>query len=190
MSFVEKSRAAERVSSFVFHSRGPLCRRVIWLHSDCLVSWHSYGWLIKWRCDKSAIFFLLDGGCCVTKRQNQGPLNPDETLRGCSGIKPGFQRLVLRVQLYCATKFTSQCCSEDFQGSDEISMCCTASSERSFNLHLIFILFYFLLVWPASWSSGQGLWLLIVKSRVRFPALPSEFSLKGKIPAVTVVWVD
>ena len=33
---------------------------------------------------------------------------------------------------------------------------------------------------PASWSSGQGLWLLIMRSRVRFP---------GKIPVVTMVWV-
>ena len=37
-------------------------------------------------------------------------------------------------------------------------------------------------VWPASWSSGQSFWLLITRSRVRFPALPWEFSLKGKIP--------
>ena len=43
---------------------------------------------------------------------------------------------------------------------------------------------------PASWSSGQSLWLLIMRSRFRFPALPWEFSLKGKIPAVTMVWVD
>ena len=30
---------------------------------------------------------------------------------------------------------------------------------------------------PASWSSGQSFWLLITRSRVRFPALPWEFSL-------------
>ena len=41
---------------------------------------------------------------------------------------------------------------------------------------------------PASWSSGQSL-LLIMRSRVRFPVLPWEFSLKGKIPAVTMDWV-
>ena len=35
-------------------------------------------------------------------------------------------------------------------------------------------------VWPASWSSGQGLWLLIMRSRVRFPVLPWEFFLAGK----------
>ena len=29
-----------------------------------------------------------------------------------------------------------------------------------------------------------------MRSRVRFPALPCEISLKGKIPAVAVVWVD
>ena len=29
-----------------------------------------------------------------------------------------------------------------------------------------------------------------MRSRVRFPALPWEFSLKGKIPPVTMVWVD
>ena len=53
--------------------------------------------------------------------------------------------------------------------------------------------------WPASWSSGQSLCLLIMRSRVRFPALPwefslkgripTEFSLKGRIPTVTMVWV-
>ena len=42
---------------------------------------------------------------------------------------------------------------------------------------------------PALWSSGQSLWLLIMRSRVRFPVLPWEFSLKGRIPAVTMVWV-
>ena len=42
---------------------------------------------------------------------------------------------------------------------------------------------------PASWSSGQSLWLLIMRSRVRFPARPWEFSLEGRIPAVTMVWV-
>ena len=31
---------------------------------------------------------------------------------------------------------------------------------------------------PASWSSGQSFWLLIMRSRVRFPALPWEFFLK------------
>ena len=44
--------------------------------------------------------------------------------------------------------------------------------------------------WPASWSSGQSIWLLIMRSRVRFPALPWEFSLKEKIPAVTMIWAD
>jgi hypothetical protein len=29
-------------------------------------------------------------------------------------------------------------------------------------------------VWPASWSSGLSFWLLIMRSRVRFPALPWE----------------
>jgi hypothetical protein len=34
---------------------------------------------------------------------------------------------------------------------------------------------------PASWSSGRSFWLLIMRSR--------DFSLKGKIPMVTMVWV-
>jgi hypothetical protein len=34
--------------------------------------------------------------------------------------------------------------------------------------------------WPASWSSGQSFWLLILRLRVRFSALPWEFSLKEK----------
>ena len=33
---------------------------------------------------------------------------------------------------------------------------------------------------PASWSSGQGLCLLIMRSRVRFPVLPWEFFLAVK----------
>ena len=32
------------------------------------------------------------------------------------------------------------------------------------------------IIWPASWSSGQSFWLLITRSRVRFPGLPWEFS--------------
>jgi len=36
---------------------------------------------------------------------------------------------------------------------------------------------------------GQSLCLLIMRSWVRFPVLPWEFSLKGRIPAVTMVWV-
>jgi len=42
---------------------------------------------------------------------------------------------------------------------------------------------------PASWSSGQSLCLLIMRFRVRFPVLLWEFSLKVRIPAVTMVWV-
>ena len=33
---------------------------------------------------------------------------------------------------------------------------------------------------PASWSSGQGLWLLIMRSQVRFPVLPRKFFVAGK----------
>ena len=35
---------------------------------------------------------------------------------------------------------------------------------------------------PASWSSGQGLWLLIMRPRIRFPVLPRKFFLAGKDP--------
>ena len=45
------------------------------------------------------------------------------------------------------------------------------------------------LIRPASWSSGQRFWLLITRSRVRFPALRWGFSLWGRIPVVTMVWV-
>ena len=34
--------------------------------------------------------------------------------------------------------------------------------------------------WPASWSSGQGLWLVNMRSWVRFPVLPWELFLAGK----------
>ena len=35
-------------------------------------------------------------------------------------------------------------------------------------------------MWLASWSSGQGLWLLIMRSRVWFPVLPWEVFLAEK----------
>jgi len=41
----------------------------------------------------------------------------------------------------------------------------------------------------ALWSSGQSLCLLIMRFRVQFPVLPWEFSLKGRIREVTMVWV-
>jgi hypothetical protein len=36
--------------------------------------------------------------------------------------------------------------------------------------------------WSSSWSSGQSFWLLITRSRVRFPDLPWEFFLEGEDP--------
>jgi len=38
---------------------------------------------------------------------------------------------------------------------------------------------YLFILTPTSWSSGQSLCLLIMRSRVRFLVLPWEFSLKG-----------
>jgi len=116
--------------------------------TSCFLDIHMAGWLSEdvTRALYSSSSLRGRGGCCVTKRQNQGSLNPDGTPWDRSGIKPGFQRLVFRVQLYCATKFTFLCCSEDFKGSDEISTCVKASSERSLNLRLIFISCYFLRV--------------------------------------------
>jgi hypothetical protein len=35
---------------------------------------------------------------------------------------------------------------------------------------------------PASWSSGQSFWLLIMRSRVRFAVLPWGFFLEGEDP--------
>jgi hypothetical protein len=35
-------------------------------------------------------------------------------------------------------------------------------------------------LWPASWSSGQIFWLLIMRSRVRFPVLTWVFFLEGE----------
>jgi hypothetical protein len=34
--------------------------------------------------------------------------------------------------------------------------------------------------WPALWSSGQSFWLLIMRSRVQFLALPWRFFLEGE----------
>jgi hypothetical protein len=36
--------------------------------------------------------------------------------------------------------------------------------------------------WPAWWSSGQSFWLLIMRSRVRFPILPWGFFREGEDP--------
>jgi hypothetical protein len=45
---------------------------------------------------------------------------------------------------------------------------------------LVFIRYYNYCVWPASWSSGQSFWQLIMTSRIRFPALPWGFFLEGE----------
>ena len=52
---------------------------------------------------------------------------------------------------------------------------CDGSDKELHNLYRVIFR-----IWPASWSSGQGLWLLIMRSRVRFPVLPWEFFLAGK----------
>ena len=46
--------------------------------------------------------------------------------------------------------------------------------------HVVFLRKYGVKQGPASFSSGQGLLLLIMRSRVRFPVLPWEFFLAGK----------
>ena len=41
----------------------------------------------------------------------------------------------------------------------------------------------FIINWPASWLGGQSSWLLTMRSRVRFPALPCAFFLeRGRRP--------
>jgi len=48
-------------------------------------------------------------------------------------------------------------------------------------LHIIFIIY--------DYPRGLVVCLVIMRFRVRFPVLTWEFSLKGRIPAVTMVWV-
>ena len=43
--------------------------------------------------------------------------------------------------------------------------------------------------WLSPWYGSQGFWLLIMRSRVRFPVLTRGFFLLGKFPMVTMVWV-
>ena len=52
------------------------------------------------------------------------------------------------------------------------------TSSRSRSLH--FWSFYQYSTTITSWSSGQGLWLLTMRSRVRFPVLPLKFFFAGK----------
>ena len=59
------------------------------------------------------------------------------------------------------------------------------STVRSLDYHLLSFLYFTLPSRPASWSSGQSLWLLIMRSRFYH----GNFSLQGKIPVVTMVWV-
>jgi hypothetical protein len=44
----------------------------------------------------------------------------------------------------------------------------------------IYFTLFTILKRPASWSSGLSLWLLIMRSRVRFPVLPWGFFLEGE----------
>jgi hypothetical protein len=45
-----------------------------------------------------------------------------------------------------------------------------------------FLQFYFSVLRPSSWSSGQSVWLLIVRSRVWLPVLPWGFFLEEEDP--------
>jgi hypothetical protein len=58
-----------------------------------------------------------------------------------------------------------------------------AGQRRVFQNSVTCLLNYLLLHFrmrPASWSSGQNFWLLIMRSRVRFPVLPWGFFLEGE----------
>ena len=46
---------------------------------------------------------------------------------------------------------------------------------------------YWAAVRPPLWSSGQGFWLQIQRSRVRFPALPDFLSTRGTLSLVSLV---
>ena len=63
-------------------------------------------------------------------------------------------------------------------------------SDSSINPHQLrhrLFQWHFLCSVPASWSGGQSFWLLTTRSRVRF--FSSIFPCRGRIPAVTMVWV-
>ena len=61
---------------------------------------------------------------------------------------------------------------------------------KSYILLYYIILYYIILYILCSRSSGQIFCLLIMRPRVRFSALPWEFFLIGKIPMVTMGWVN
>jgi hypothetical protein len=54
--------------------------------------------------------------------------------------------------------------------------------HKTDTLHLIFYIVLHFYTQPASWSSGQSFWLLIMVSGVWFPVLPLEFFLEGEDP--------
>ena len=94
---------------------------------------------------------------------------------GCSYLKTvaGHQK--------CLLKETSPSILESFQS--KFKFCFRVCSKEFYNLHLKssrrnFTLYFRAL--PASWSSVQGLCLLIMRSRIRFPVVPWEFFLAGK----------
>ena len=88
-------------------------------------------------------------------------------------------RIILHVPvfLYWATIFCSECVCVSVSKANASSLYTVQSAfggnERKAPAYI---------AWPASWSSGQGFWLLIMWSRVRFPVLLCEFFLVGEDP--------
>ena len=66
-------------------------------------------------------------------------------------------------------------CSSNFKG---LMVLLFVQHEINMFLKSISLLTFFMR--PASWSGGQSFWLIIMRSRVRFPALPWEFFLVGE----------
>jgi hypothetical protein len=60
-------------------------------------------------------------------------------------------------------------------------VCVCLSVQISYQTPIIFL---YSINWlgPSSWLGGQSFWLLNMRSRVRFPVLPWEFSLAGEDP--------
>ena len=56
----------------------------------------------------------------------------------------------------------------------------SATKIKTYQTRKVYFKDFIFVFRPSSWSSGQGFWLLIMRSRVRFPVLPWEFFFAGK----------
>ena len=72
-----------------------------------------------------------------------------------------------------------RCAKENFFYSILLKFVIYTYIHKYIYIYTYIYIYIYIYIWPASWSSGQSLWLLIMRSRVRFPALPEGEDFHG-----------